>query len=63
MEHDLLAYPMRCHYCDESADVAIEKDNVTVGLCESHLRERMAELSDSTWLNELESKFDEASDG
>lgn len=41
---------MQCHYCEREADVAVEKDGVTVGLCEDHFRERMAELADGEWL-------------
>ena len=53
---------MQCHYCDEEAAVAVEKDHVKVGLCETHLRERMEELSDSEWLEEVESQVDDALD-
>lgn len=54
---------MQCHYCDEEAAVAVEKDHVKVGLCEQHLSERMEELSDSEWLEEFEAQIDEALDG
>jgi hypothetical protein len=53
---------MQCHYCDEEAAVAVEKDHVKVGLCETHLHERMEELSDSEWLEEVESQVDDALD-
>ncbi len=53
---------MQCHYCDDEAAVAVEKDHVKVGLCEEHLRERMAELSDSEWLEEVESQVEDALD-
>lgn len=36
---------MRCHYCDRPADVAVESDAVVVGLCASHLRERVESLA------------------
>lgn len=38
---------MRCHYCDRDADIAVERDDVKVGLCESHFREQLEELADS----------------
>jgi hypothetical protein len=53
---------MQCHYCDEEAAVAVEKDYVKVGLCEQHLQERMEELSDSEWLEEFESQIDDSLD-
>ena len=40
---------MQCHYCDLGADVTVEKDGVQVGVCEDHLRERVAELADGEW--------------
>jgi hypothetical protein len=51
---------MQCHYCDEEAAVAVEKDHIKVGLCKPHLRERMAELSDTEWLEEFQSQIDDA---
>lgn len=53
---------MQCHYCDADAAVAVEKNHIKVGLCERHLRERMDELSDSEWLEEVQSQVDEALD-
>ncbi|CCQ33857.1 hypothetical protein HLRTI_003435 [Halorhabdus tiamatea SARL4B] len=49
---------MQCHYCDRDADVAVEKDGVTVGLCEDHFRERMSELADSEWLEGVSDDLD-----
>jgi hypothetical protein len=51
---------MQCHYCDEEAAVAVEKDHIKVGLCKPHLRERMEELSDTEWLEEFQSQIDDA---
>jgi hypothetical protein len=51
---------MQCHYCDDEAAVAVEKEMVKVGLCEQHLRDRMEELSDSEWLEEFQSQIDES---
>ena len=53
---------MQCHYCDLEAAVAVEKDHVKVGLCEEHLRERMDELSESEWLEDVQSEIDDALD-
>jgi organic radical activating enzyme len=53
---------MQCHYCDDEATVAVEKDHLKVGLCEQHLRERMEELSDSEVLEDFESQIDDALD-
>jgi len=41
--------PMQCHFCDRDADVGVEHGGVTVGVCEDHLRERVAELADGEW--------------
>jgi hypothetical protein len=49
---------MQCHYCERAADVAVEKDALTVGVCEEHFREQMEELADSDALSELEAELD-----
>lgn len=49
---------MQCHFCDRAADVAVEKDGVTVGVCQTHFRERMEELADSEWLREVAEDVD-----
>ncbi|MFB6142627.1 MAG: DUF6757 family protein [Halorientalis sp.] len=49
---------MRCHYCDRDADVAVEKDGVSVGVCETHFQERMEELSESDALADLQEQLD-----
>lgn len=49
---------MECHYCDRAADVGVEKDGVTVGVCEEHFRDQMEELADSEWLDDLEADLD-----
>jgi ribosomal protein L37AE/L43A len=38
---------MHCHYCDREADLSVERDGVTVWLCDEHFRERLEELSDA----------------
>jgi hypothetical protein len=48
---------MRCHHCDREADVAVEKDGITVGVCEQHFREQMEELADSDALADLEEEL------
>jgi hypothetical protein len=50
---------MQCHYCEEEAAVAVEKDHIKVGLCEPHLHERMEELSESEWIEEFQSQIDD----
>lgn len=52
-------YPhcMQCHYCDSEADIAVEKDGITVGVCEPHFREQLDELEDSEWLEELDEEL------
>ena len=35
---------MRCHYCDAPADYAASSDEIQVGLCAKHLRERLEEF-------------------
>lgn len=54
---------MQCHFCEAEAAVAVEKDHVKVGLCETHLEERIEELSDAEWLEEFEEELDERADG
>ena len=49
---------MHCHYCDTDADIAVEKDGVKVGLCREHFRERLEELRDEGWLDELQGRLD-----
>lgn len=49
---------MECHYCDGGADVVVEKSEIRVGVCEEHFRERMEELADSEWLQEIEAQVD-----
>lgn len=41
---------MRCHYCDEDADITVETDAIRVGLCERHFRDRLAELAEEDLL-------------
>lgn len=54
---------MQCHFCEDEAAVAVEKDHVRVGLCVTHLQERIDELSDAEWLESVESEIDEHADG
>ena len=49
---------MRCHYCEEEAAFAAEKDGLKVGLCTEHFRERMEELTDSPALADPEEQLD-----
>jgi hypothetical protein len=49
---------MRCHYCDDPADVTVEKDGVVVGLCEEDFRERLEELAESDALEDLREQLD-----
>lgn len=44
---------MQCHYCEEAAAMSVEKDGVKVGLCQSHFRDRLAELQSEGWLEGL----------
>jgi hypothetical protein len=49
---------MECHYCDADADVVVEKDDVKVGVCQSHFREQMEDLSESEWLSDIDEELD-----
>jgi len=49
---------MQCHYCDREADIAVEKDGLKVGVCNSHFREQMEELAEADWLAGLEEDLD-----
>jgi len=49
---------MQCHYCDDEADIAVERGGVKVGLCGTHFRERLTELEDEGWLDDLEDELE-----
>jgi hypothetical protein len=49
---------MQCHYCEDAADIAVEKEGVTVGLCQTHFKEQMEDLADSEWLDGVEEELD-----
>ena len=49
---------MECHYCDDGADVVVEKDGIRVGVCETHFREQMDALADSDALEEIQEQLD-----
>jgi len=49
---------MQCHYCDRDADVGVEKEGITVGVCETHFREQLDELEESEWLEGLDEQID-----
>ena len=49
---------MRCHYCDRSADISVDKSGVRVGLCEEHFQARLDELADSETLSRLREQLD-----
>jgi hypothetical protein len=49
---------MECHYCDASAEIVVEKDDIRVGACERHFREQMEELADSEWVSDIEDQLD-----
>lgn len=49
---------MQCHYCDQDADLTVEKSGVKVGVCEDHFQERLDELSDSETLQQLREQFE-----
>jgi hypothetical protein len=49
---------MRCHYCEEKAAFAAEKDGLKVGLCTDHFRERMEALTDSAERADLKDQLD-----
>lgn len=40
---------MQCHFCDRDADIGVEREGITVGVCEEHFRERVDELSEVEW--------------
>ena len=49
---------MECHYCDSAADVVVEKDGIRVGVCETHFREQMEELSESEFVEDIQDELD-----
>lgn len=49
---------MQCHYCEQEADVAVEKGSLKVGLCTAHLRERLETLAGDDALGGLEDELD-----
>ncbi len=48
---------MQCHYCERDADIAVEKEGVKVGLCQTHFQEQMEDLADSEWLDDVEEEL------
>lgn len=44
---------MRCHHCSRPAAVTATSDGVSVGLCEDHVRRRLATLAESDALASL----------
>jgi hypothetical protein len=49
---------MNCHYCDREAVFAAESGGVKLGLCETHLRDRLGELAGTDELKNLEQRVD-----
>ena len=49
---------MQCHYCGDDAALAVEKDGIKVGLCEDHFRERLEELTESGFLEDVREDLD-----
>lgn len=49
---------MKCHYCDDDAVYAAEKEGVKVGLCEAHFQERVEELAESDELAALQERIE-----
>jgi len=49
---------MQCHYCEADAAVAVEKDHLKVGLCEDHFRDRLEELREDGFLDDLQEELD-----
>ena len=49
---------MNCHYCDREAAFAAESDELKVGLCEEHFRERLQELAEADGLETLKEQVD-----
>ncbi|MFB6123267.1 MAG: DUF6757 family protein [Haloferacaceae archaeon] len=49
---------MKCHYCDREAAYAAEKDQLKVGLCDRHFRERIEELAESDELEAIREQID-----
>ncbi|MEF8775068.1 MAG: DUF6757 family protein [Haloarculaceae archaeon] len=49
---------MQCHYCVRDAEVAVEKADVIVGLCEGHFQEQLETLAESDLLEEVEDTLD-----
>lgn len=49
---------MQCHYCDEVADVVVERAEVRVGVCERHFREQMEQLAADDTAERLREQLD-----
>ena len=54
---------MQCHFCDRDADVGVEHEDVTVGACERHFRERVAELADTDWTDGVSAALEDLDSG
>lgn len=49
---------MQCHYCGRDAEVAVEKDDLIVGLCDGHFQEQLESLAESDLLEEFDDTLD-----
>lgn len=54
---------MECHFCDREADVGVEYEGVTVGVCERHFRERVEELAEGEWTDEVVAALEDLDSG
>jgi hypothetical protein len=54
---------MQCHFCDRDADVGVDHGGVTVGACERHFRERVAELADTDWTEGVSAALEDLDSG
>lgn len=50
---------MQCHFCDRDADIDVEREGVTVGVCEEHFRERIDELAEGEWGESIAAALEE----
>jgi hypothetical protein len=49
---------MQCHYCESEADIAVEKDGISVGVCKTHFQEQLEQLEETEWLGDLDDELD-----
>ena len=49
---------MYSHFLSIVISFSVVKDGIRVGVCETHFREQMEELSESEWVEDIQDQLD-----